>query len=218
MTFAPPAAAGPGTTSTPAASFLARTVSTLRIRGAGLGIGRFDDNCTFTCAPYVSSQGRFSCRVAALQGTSAPVPTGAMVGLMARADLGSESASVALVVDVGQGVALFDRSTARGFSSEEVPPGAPASPGLLQGSAILRATSKALTNVLLRPVWLRLDVADDRWMAYTSLDGKTWRRAAGAAVWVGLCVTSGVSGEFVQATCDNLVGFNPSRTVQIGVV
>ena len=131
---------------------------------------------------------------------------------------------MALVVDVGQGVALFDRSTARGFSSEEVPPGAPASPGLLRGSAILRATSKAPTNVLLRPVWLRLDVADDRWIAYTSLDGKTWRRAAGpvlvtaGAVWVGLCVTSGVSGEFVQATCDNLVGFNPSRTVQIGVV
>ncbi len=100
-------------------------------------------------------------------------------------------------------------------------------PGLLQPSAILRSGSTKQANYLLKPVWLRLVRQDNRWSAYTSLDGSHWQAAGtpvgvdAAGVWVGLFVTAhdgsfGKSGLKIQATFDHLSGFAPTQGYQLG--
>jgi multiple sugar transport system substrate-binding protein len=226
VTFPAPPKAGTGipATALPAADVSVRH-GVYTLAGAGQGVQGGGDNCSFYCTAATLSRATFTCRLTAIANVDAPdLANGAKIGLMARGDLSNNAAEAGVCVAMQRGVHFFARALP-GSAYEDQHAGG--TPGLLPPNAILKSGSTKQTNYLLKPVWLRLVRQDDRWTAYTSLDGSHWQVAGTpvgvdmAGVWVGLFVTAhdgafGKSGLKIQATFDHLSGFTPTQAYQLG--
>ena len=192
------------------------------VSGSGTGVDGYTDSATFAGQAFTQSRGQFACRLVGLQavkGTS--IANGAKVGLMARGDLSNAAASVGLEVSAGRGVHFHVRPESGMPLVDQRPTSVNAETGLIGSAVILADDSKPAANYLLRPVWLKLVLAVDRWTAFTSLDGAHWSQAGQPVVakfvgaWVGLFATSHQSGAYVRATFDHVTGFLPSVVVQL---
>jgi multiple sugar transport system substrate-binding protein len=222
-----PPAQGPGIPARPDAGALRVAAGTYTLTGIGSGLQGTDDGGVFAGMPWTRSRGVFTCRVAAIANGNSPsyLASGAAVGLMARADLGSEAPEVALVIQSNRGVHLHVRALTSLPVADQRPRNYGG--GLLPASAILHDGHHPHANYLLRPVWLRLQQVGNVWTAFTSLDGVQWTAAGlpsaieAASVWIGLFV-SPHDASFSDkpysliATFDHLDGFAPTTVVQIG--
>ena len=186
----------------------------------GNGIWGTDDGGTFAGSAFQLSRGSFTCRL-----VSIALPAGGTVayaggaGLMARGNLSSSGPFAAVVYLPDQGVFVDARAfdgLGAGWTqgAASMPGGAPA--------ASWQSARKAGANWLSQPLWLRLELGVNSWLASTSLDGQRWTAVAGAqsvlmaGAWVGLFVTSNASGQVLQASFDHLTGFRPDVQVRIG--
>jgi len=130
----------------------------------------------------LTGDGSIVARVASVQYTAA----WAKAGVMVRGSLSASSAHAFMLVSAGKGVA-FQRRTANGGTSTNT-----------AGSA-----STA-------PRWVKLSRSGSTITAYESADGKSWTTvgsdtiALGGTVYIGLAVSSHVSGVLCTAAFDHV--------------
>jgi len=68
-------------------------------------------------------------------------------------------------------------------------------------------------------VWFRLQLMNNIWTPYTSLDGSTWTMAGTpqlvefVGAWVGVFATSANAKQQIQAVFDHISGFAPTTQV-----
>ncbi len=227
LVVAAPPRAGEGTQATAAPKLVTASAGSYEITGLGSGLQGTADGGTFACAAWSRSRGRFICRVVAIANGDSPqgIASGAAVGLMARANLGSEAPEVALVIQSNRGIHFHSRPLAGLNVADQRPRNYGG--GLLPPQGLLHNGHKVHRNDLLRPVWLRLDQVANTWTAYTSLDGNAWTAAGipvavqADAFWIGLFVSPhdasfGDKPYTLRARFDHVSGFTPTTFVTIG--
>jgi ABC-type glycerol-3-phosphate transport system substrate-binding protein len=229
ITFPTPPRYAPGSGAQPTDASKYVTVSpsgqvTLLNQGGALQ-GSTDD-VTFAGSAYTSSRGVFTCRLVSVSlpkgGKLNNYPT-AKVGLMACSSLGDSAAAVAVFFGANRGVHAIGRPL-DGFNlGDERPTSPTAATGLLGQNVIqVTKTPAAGGNWLLKPVWFRLQLMNNIWTPYTSLDGSTWTMAGTpqlvefVGAWVGVFATSANAKQQIQAVFDHISGFAPTTQVNMG--
>ncbi len=220
-TFAAPTRSGLGVASRADAGLLTRgTAGAYRLVGDGASVFGIHDNCGFAGAMARQTPAVFTCRLTALRNATCPqLSPFAAAGLMVRGDLSDDAPMVLVSVTAAQGVGVVYRPLAAQTTAREVA-AAPAA------SAVTRKPPGAHANVLLRPLWLRLQRSGRTWQAYSSPDGKRFTPAGApvtvdlAGAWVGLYACAN-NAPFhgrgtIQADFDQVGGFTPATVVQIG--
>jgi phosphatidylserine/phosphatidylglycerophosphate/cardiolipin synthase-like enzyme len=154
---------------------------TFTVRGAGADVWGTAD--AFQYAYHtLSGDGSITARVTSVQYTAA----WAKAGVMMRGSLSASSANAFMLVSAGKGVA-FQRRAADG------------------GTAVNTAGSASTA-----PRWVRLTRSGSTITAYESADGTSWSKvgsdtvAFGNTIYVGLAVSSHVSGTLCTAAFDNV--------------
>jgi regulation of enolase protein 1 (concanavalin A-like superfamily) len=159
------------------------------ISGGGADVWGSADAFHFAYQP-LSGDGRIQARVSAVSNTHAWVKAGVMI----RATLQPGSTHGFMLVSPSKGLAFQRRATTGGSSVS---------------SAGAAATA---------PYWVRLDRTGNVLRAYQSANGTTWTLvgshtiAMGAAVQVGLGVSSHIAGTLATATFDNVTVTVPATT------
>jgi len=213
----PEQTAGDGVAPTPTKGITVSSAGTVTMRAQGaLGLTRANgDNCSFAGSTYTSSRGTFTARLVAVSlPDGGGLPNACKIGLMARANLSSQAAAVAIWFGGNRGVRVFGRAVS---ATEMADSGAAGNP-----SVQVAGSPPAGGNWLLKPGWFRFVLLDNVWTPYYSFDGKSWTQAGpGQAVWfvgawVGVFASSHQRGTTVEAVFDKLTGFQPATRVQIG--
>lgn len=221
--FPAPSRTGAGSPPVVDAAQVMHRGDTWTVTGGGGGIAGAVDGITFACAPTTATRATFTCRITSIQAVKPDTLTaGARFGLMVRADLSDDAASLGIEVSAQRGVHTHTQVNAASSMADQQPGGGGENlAGLLPASAILTSSATA-ANFLTRPVWLRLVRNVNAWTAYTSLDGHAWTQAGSTLAaqllggWVGLYVTAHNNGALVRATFEHVQGFTPDTFVRIG--
>ncbi len=229
ITFpAPPEyAAGAGTKPVDASKYV--TVSPngqVTILNQGGALQGATDDVTFAGSAYTSSRGTFVSRLVSVSlpkgGKLNNFPT-AKIGLIAQGSLGDNSAAVAVFFGANRGIHAIGRPLDGYNLGDERPTSTTATTGLLgQKTVQVASTPPAGGNWLLKPVWFKLQLQNNIWTPYTSLDGRTWAMAGTpqlvefVGAWVGVFATSANSKQQIQAVFDHISGFAPTTKMNLG--
>lgn len=216
VTFPAPALAGMGGALAPAAPGAVTAkggVYTIVGRGTGINQATLADSLTLACAPWTSSEGTFTCRLASIESVGGPPATAAKIGLMARADLGSGAPLAAVAVAIDRGVHFYTRVTVGDYVTD-------ATSGQQGIAGLLQPSSAKASNYLVKPVWLRLARQGTRWSASSSFDGRNWLPLSApygvemAGCWVGIWVSVN-GGPPLRCAFDH-VSLTPTASYQLG--
>lgn len=218
-----PSSTGVGTPGVTNSSLLVVRDGTYLLTGAGSGISTGStDAGSFASHVSTASEQTYTVELSQISlGTSTRLHYWSAFGLMARGDLSNTAAMILLAVTGGTGMVLMIRPEP-GASPVIKGPITPLSTTGLIGSSVLlppyrapnpspatasqaTSTASAGSNLLRRPVWLRLQRLGAQWTAFSSSDGTTWT-ATGPGVtvdmpgcFVGLFATSASAGKTVIA-------------------
>lgn len=227
--YAAPSQTGLGTPAIAAGSLIQSSSGTYTLTGTGWDVWSLDDACTFAAAAQTASTGTWTVQITSLSNLNEEpgLSEYAAAGLMARQDLSSDAAFVAVSVSPKYGITVSWRYAA-GDNPEQtlaatVNP--KAKTGLIGPAYLLRTGVTGTGNVLQAPVWLQLRRKETVWTAWTSPDNHTWTQAGGsikvlmAGAWIGAYATAGNVGTGntgeTQAVFKNL-SVTPTQLVQLG--
>jgi hypothetical protein len=201
--FYAPAMTGRGIAPTSASSLVTTgSGGSVTVIGDGGDMENPSDNLVFAGTQCLADATSLVCRVSALSNLNCPyLYPWSRAGIIARGDLSSEAPMVAVAVTGGYGLEAMYRSTAHQSTFGHYGSGANTYTNVtvttVKGIPQTNATGTA--NVLLKPVWLKLERSGTLWTPYYSLDGTTFTPVGngpdghGVSVemngcWVGLYV------------------------------
>jgi hypothetical protein len=229
-----PAVTGVGVPAQTAATLVHVSSGVYTLVGDGSVFSDKSTNAVVATAPQTATEGEWVLRVLSLSDLTCSedglgfVDGWSKVGLMASSDLSDDAAFVSIHVTGGSQIEWQFRSFP-GITSvatgAQVSIPANAKPGPHAVIAAAPAQTAPQTNVLPRPVWLKLRRVGTQWWGYSSADGKTWTPVAPpvtvkmAGTWMSAFTyarnaTFGGQG-YLRAAVDQL-SFSPSRFMQIG--
>lgn len=224
---------GFGNAATDASQYVVNSNGTWTLLGDGayMGISGATDNCIFACQEVTATEGSWVCRVTGLANVSemnsgAPaISNNVRIGLMARADLSDTAADMVLCLTGSYGVEFMGRP-APGQSTNSQRFIWPKNNGIVQ--LLTSSVSTPTPNFVIKDIWLKLSRKGTNWSAEISTDGKSWSSAgmtslpaqAMGGCWLGV-FASAHNADFndqgyIRATFDNLSGFTPNKSMQIG--
>lgn len=221
-----PSTTGAGTPATAAGSRITVAGHSVTLLGDGTGVGATGEGSVFAGSPFMAADGSITCRLDVLRSSGgAHLSQWAMAGLMMRNDLTDLSPLAVLAVTAGDGLIVLSRSIQMPQEIVGIPAQQLGERGLLTQPELTTYPASPGTNILRRPVWLRLTRHGTTWRAATSFDGATWNLAGAsftvqmAACWAGVFATANnpVDGaaSHLAASFSHL-SVPPSQRVQIG--